>query len=180
MSTRDFANGRNKFRTLAFQCPQCLTRDMKHHLCQCEGENKRRGWHSGALLKDGDVCDAMCGHCGWGGEWPTIPEETPESLQSTAQKWLDLGHLPTEALYLAWLWLDPSDPVMACFAGPNACNKAGEVLIDLVTILVRADRLPCGDNPVEAVKGICERLEKLERREDERADNRAAPPKMKI
>ena len=52
--------------------------------------------------------------------------------------------------------------------------EAGETLIDLVTILVRADQLPCGDDPVEAVKGICERLDKLERREDERSNNRAS------
>ncbi len=177
MSARAFAGGRNRVRTLAFQCPQCLTRDIKHHVCNCEHDEGRPPRHSGSLLRDGDTCDAMCNVCGWGGEWPTIPDDTPEGLATTAQQWLDLGHTPTEALYLAWLWMDPSDPIMARFAGPNACNKAGETLIDLVTILVRADRLPCGDDPVEAVKGICERLDKLERREDERYNNHASPSK---
>ena len=127
-------------------------------------------------MKDGDTCEALCDLCGWEGTYPVLPEQTPEPLRETAQQWLDLGHLPTEALFMAWMWLDPTDP-MARFAGPNACNKAGETLIDLVTVLVRADRLPCGDDPVECVRNVCERLARLEQREDDRADHRASPPK---
>jgi hypothetical protein len=76
------------------------------------------------------------------------------------------------------MWLDPTD-VMARFAGPNAVNKAGETLIDLVALLVKADRIGCGDDPLRAVEDVLERLTTLERREDERSDNRASPPKKK-
>jgi len=162
--------------TFGFQCPQCLTRTLQNQNCECDHADNKPATHGNCLMREGQTCEASCRLCGWAGTYPSLPEGTPEYMHETAQAWLDMGHLPAEALYLAWLWMDPHDLPMARFSGPNAC-KVGETYIDLVTVLVRADRLPQGESLVETVQGIVERLETLERREDERSDNRASPPK---
>ena len=149
---------------IAFQCPQCLTRDIEHMTCDCEPRDESgRAPHEQGLVHVDDPCErAGCTVCGWMGTYPDIPTRTPADWQEDARAWQAFGAKPAEALFCCWLGLrlDGVNPMWSCH---NAINKAGGTMIDLVATLVRANRLPQGEDPLDIVRQVCERLDRLER-----------------
>ena len=150
-----------------FQCPECLTRGIQHMRCDCEPSPGQdyTPHEQGYARHDAPCENAMCDVCGWIGTYPDIPVGTPKEWQDAVRGWLQFGVRPAEALWCHWqgLRIDGINPEWSCI---EAINRGGEAMIDLVAVLVRADRLHPGDKPLDVVRGICERLDIAERHVD--------------
>lgn len=142
-----------------WQCPQCLDRDLRHWTCRCEPSNNHHGC---APMHPADSCNATCSICGWEDSYPSLPPDAPEVFANVAGAWLDLGFLPAEAVFLAWLQMDPTDH-LATMAGTSAINKAGPFQVDAAVLLVNHGRLHVGESPLLAIEGVLHRLDLKDR-----------------
>lgn len=158
----------NKSMLISWQCPECLTRDSRKQSCECEDER-----HAGLMTTKTRCGSSRCESCGWEGSYldgstiDTVCHGLDPSFVAEAKRWSEHGVFsPADCVFLAWMQLDPLGE-MALFAGCDVINNAGSFMVDTVCLMVRANRLPMGSDPLLVLGEVLGRLSMLERRVDE-------------